>query len=354
MTRVPRYLEMPDEPLDLSGFGTRLAARHVFESDDVEAVNAALAAGRPLLVRGEPGAGKSQLARAAAVGLGRAFVASVIDARTEGRDLQWTFDAVRRLADAQLRGADPELWREREAQRYPEAEEDAEKDEAKDGAKDGAKDKALDDDLHELRYTEPGPLWWAFDWHGATRQARRSRAPVPVIPEGCSADQGTVVLLDEIDKADSSVPNALLGCLGDGQFPAPGGVTVSCGDIEPLVVVTTNEERSLPDAFLRRCLVHQMRLPRDEKKLTRWLVQRGRAHFGDRLDDETFDRAAGMLWKDRQAMLRADLAPPGGAEYLDLLRILVERAEGNAERQEELLKVVAGFALSKHPTEARD
>jgi len=333
MTRVPRYLELPDEPLDLSGFDPRFRARHVFEPKDVEAVNAALAAGRPLLVRGEPGAGKSQLARAAAVGLGRAFVASVIDARTEGRDLQWTFDAVRRLADAQLRGADPELWRKREAQRNPEGEME---------------------DLDELFYTEPGPLWWAFNWSGAAKQAKRSRAPEPVLPDECSPDRGTVVLLDEIDKADSSVPNALLGCLGDGYFPAPGGTTVECGKIEPLVVVTTNEERSLPDAFLRRCLVHQMRLPRKQENLTAWLVKRGRAHFGDRLDEGIYQDVAALLWKDRQTMLRAGLAPPGGAEYLDLLRILVERAEDDPKRQDELLDVVAGFALKKHPTEERD
>jgi len=334
MTRVPRYLQLPKKPLDLSGFGSRIPAFHVFEPEDVEAVNAALAAGRPLLVRGEPGVGKSQLARAAAVGLGRAFVAEVIDARTEGRDLQWTFDAVQRLADAQLRGADPETWRKR--------------------ARSNEEDDDPDDDLDEKRYVRPGPLWWAFDWQDAVKQAKHSGATVPPQPPDCSPEHGAVVLLDEIDKADSSVPNALLGCLGDGIFNAPGGVTVSCGAIEPLVVVTTNEERSLPDAFLRRCLVHQMRLPRDEQGLFEWLVKRGRAHFGDRVAQDVMTKAAKLLWTDRQAMLHARLAPPGGAEYLDLLRILDQRAEKDTDRQMELLEVVGGFVLRKHPIEERD
>lgn len=327
MTRVPHYLDLPDAPLDLSGFGSRIPARHVFEPEDVEAINAALAAGRPLLVRGEPGAGKSQLARAAAVALGRAFVVEVIDARTEGKDLQWTFDAVQRLADAQVLGADPKAFRERTG----------------------------GDRLDEKRYTAPGPLWWAFEWQGAADQAKRSDTVTPPLPPQCSPDHGVVVLLDEIDKADSSVPNALLGSLADGLFTAPGGRTIQCGTIEPLVVVTTNEERSLPDAFLRRCLVHQMRLPRDEQGLFEWLVKRGRAHFGDRLDEEILGRAATLLWEDRRRMLEAGLAPPGGAEYLDLLRVLAERAVGDLERQKVLLGAVSGFVLRKHPLdEGRD
>lgn len=71
----------------------------------IDAVDAAIAAQRPLLVRGEPGIGKSQLARAAAKQLGRMFVGRVVDARTESSDLLWHYDAVARLADAQLAGA---------------------------------------------------------------------------------------------------------------------------------------------------------------------------------------------------------------------------------------------------------
>lgn len=336
MTTAPRYLPFPAPDLKLPGPGSRRPAFHVFEKQDVEAVNAALAAGRPLLVRGEPGAGKSQLARAAAVGLKRAFVSEVIDARTEGRDLLWSFDAVRRLADAQVHGA----WQRSEDL----GDEKAGKVVGKKG------DAATEDTLDERNYVAPGPLWWAFDWSGAVGQAGRARVVVPPVAKGCDPANGVVVLLDEIDKADSSVPNGLLGSLGDGRFVAHGK-EVSCTGVEPLVVVTTNEERSLPDAFLRRCIVHHMRLPTDKQGLFEWLIRRGRAHFQD-LDDEVLGRAAELLWEDRRRFLEMRLAAPGGAEYLDLLRIVAEREEEKAG-QLELLKVVADFVLKKHPVEGR-
>jgi hypothetical protein len=78
---------------------------HRFDEESAWAVRAALAAQRPLLVRGEPGSGKSQLARAAAEALGRLFVAEVVHARSESQDLQWRFDALGRLGDAQAMGA---------------------------------------------------------------------------------------------------------------------------------------------------------------------------------------------------------------------------------------------------------
>ncbi|HND55495.1 MAG TPA: AAA family ATPase, partial [Pirellulaceae bacterium] len=79
--------------------------RHVFDSASIAAVNGALAANRPLLVSGEPGVGKSQLAAAVAAELGRPFVSLTANSRTEVSDLLWRFDAVARLAEAQLCGA---------------------------------------------------------------------------------------------------------------------------------------------------------------------------------------------------------------------------------------------------------
>src|SRR5262249_42662553 len=75
---------------------------HLFEDDDKMAILAALAAERPLLVRGEPGVGKTQLVAAAAAVLGRPFLPRVVDSRTEARDLLWEFDAIMRLAEAQI------------------------------------------------------------------------------------------------------------------------------------------------------------------------------------------------------------------------------------------------------------
>ena len=78
---------------------------HLFDQKDIDALAAAEASRRPLLVRGEPGVGKSQLAVAAAVALKRGFVQRVVDIRTEPQDLLWRYDAVARLADAQMLGA---------------------------------------------------------------------------------------------------------------------------------------------------------------------------------------------------------------------------------------------------------
>ncbi len=297
--------------------------RHLFERRELDAVNAALAAGRPLLVRGEPGSGKSQLARAAAKALGRAFVAKVIDARTEARDLLWTFDAVRRLADAQVLSAR--------------------------GARDA---EAVEKELEELRYVTPGPLWWAFEWSGAVAPAEGIAVVPPPQMADVSPDNGVVVLLDEIDKADSSVPNGLLDALGQGGFDGPARLRIECGLTPPLVVVTTNEERALPDAFLRRCLVLQLKLSRDQASLIEWLKRRGRAHFGpEELGDAVVAKAAEMLAEDRERLSRQGLTPPGAAEYLDLLRA-VARSQRPAGEQLELLERVGEFALRKHPEDA--
>lgn len=193
--------------------------------------------------------------------------------------------------------------------------------------------------LDEGRYVSPGPLWWGFEWQGAACQAERVGAPFPP----------GVVLLDEIDKADSSVPKDLLECLGNRQFAGPSGTVVRCGAVPPLVVVTTNEERSLPDAFLRRCLVLQMGLPRGEMDLLDWLKRRGRAHFGrDQVEDAVLDRAAAMLAEDRSRAQRRSLSPPGGAEYFDLLRSLCYLGESEDHRLQ-LLEEIGEFALRKHP-----
>lgn len=328
MSSVPRFLDYSPDPLDLGDEGRRFPRRHVFEEPDVHAVNAALAAGRPLLLRGKPGTGKSQLALAAAVGLGRAFVSQVIDARAESRDLLWRFDAVRRLADAQAASATQEARRKRQGE----------------AGDDG-------DWLHERYYTAPGPLWWAFNWPSATSQAKRAGVEVPVPRRGCSPENGVVVLLDEIDKADSSVPNGLLGVLGDGEFEVPGVEHVECQGVEPLVVITTNEERSLPDAFLRRCAVHHLALDRDRQKLFEWLLRLGRAHF-DELADEVLSEAAEMTLDDRAECLREEVHPPGGAEYLDLLRVVAERAESTEEAKEHLA-IARRFLLRKHPGQER-
>lgn len=303
-----------------AGEGEPQTLRHRFADRELDAINAALAAGRPLLVRGEPGVGKSQLALAAARGLGRALVSKVIDARSEARDLFWHFDAVRRLADAQVLAARKVIEGE-----------------------------AVERELDELRYVSPGPLWWGFDWAGAHAPREGVTCQPPSQAAGADPSHGVVVLLDEIDKADSSVPNGLLEALGHGAFDGPAGLRIACEGISPLVVVTSNEERSLPDAFLRRCLVLHLRVPKERHDLIAWLEHRGRGHFSpEQLGDAVLRRAAELLADDRREIARQGLAPPGGAEYLDLLRV-VARSSDDGDEQEQHLRRIAEFVLRKHP-----
>jgi MoxR-like ATPase len=315
------FLDLPDgASIRLRPRGGLSASVHVIEEDSVLAINAALATGRPLLVRGEPGTGKSQLARAAAEALGRAFVPHVVDARTETRDLLWTVDAVARLAKAQIMGA--------------------------------LRDVAdIEKSIDVLRFTHPGPLWWAFDWASAREQAGLCGAQEPATPEGWVLEHGAVVLVDEIDKADASVPNGLLDALGHGRFDVPGREAVTVNAVlSPLVVITTNEERALPDAFLRRCFVLHLGLPDDPVRLRQTLTARGRAHFPV-CADSVLVRAAELLANDRDALRLQDLAPPGLAEYIDLVRAVTEQRREEVE-QLGLLDRIAKFALQKHPPEA--
>ena len=295
---------------------------HVIDKRTILALNAALATQRPLLVRGEPGIGKSQLARAAAVLLGRTFLTHAVDARTETRDLLWTLDAVARLATAQLMSALQEAQKADVLER-----------------------------VHMLNFVKPGPLWWAFDWQDAENQARRANATIPLSPADWTPDLGSVVLIDEIDKADASVPNGLLDALGHGRFDVEGRAPVTMNAARlPLVIMTTNEERAMPDAFLRRCVVLHLELPRETDKLIVELMIRGRAHFGKTIDSVLLE-AAKQLAQDREKHQQQDLAPPGLAEYIDLVRAVTEQCPGNEKEQLELLREIKSFMYEKHPQE---
>jgi len=296
---------------------------HVIDKKSILAINAALATQRPLLVRGEPGIGKSQLARAAAVLLGRSFLTHAVDARTETRDLLWTLDAVARLATAQLMSALHDVKRD-----------------------------DVMDRVHVLKFVKPGPLWWAFDWKDAADQARDAKVTVPQAPEGWTAEAGSVVLIDEIDKADASVPNGLLDALGHGRFDVEGRSPVVMNTARlPLVIMTTNEERAMPDAFLRRCVVLHLGLPNDTDKLIEELMVRGRAHFGKTVDT-VLREAARQLASDRDKHRQQDLAPPGLAEYIDLVRAVTQQCPGNEKAQLDLLAEIKSFMYEKHPKES--
>lgn len=287
-------------------------AHHRWSEPERDALLLALAADRPLLVRGEPGTGKTQLARAAAARLGWMLHSVVIHPRYEPTDLLYEFDAVRRLSDAQLQRED-----------------------------------ALKDDIH---YWRPGPVWRALNWADAHTLPSMTGADGP----SATAPAGHVLLIDEIDKADSDLPNSLLEVLGQRGFriPALGNRWVGPdGGALPLVVITTNEERELPAAFLRRCIVLNLEAEADYRP---WLIDRGLAHHGDhapagrRLDLQVLQQAADRLVDDRAAIELAGLQPPGPAEYLDLLGALLELAPGDTAEQLRLLDRLARYAYRKH------
>ncbi len=334
-----------DHVVDLAAGDDRLKPRHRFEPRQLKAINAALAAFRPLLVRGEPGIGKSQLARAAAKALERAFVQHVVDARTESRDLLWHFDAIDRLAEAQVMGAlqigclpiqthDPADDTDPTEQTL----------------------KAVRRRLVIKKFLHPRALWWAFDWGNAKTQAESVGADAPQQRDGGDPAKGCVVLIDEIDKAESDVPNGLLEALGVGRF-TPQGYTepVEAKGPPPLVIITTNEERALPDAFIRRCLVLHLKLPKARDALIAKLIERGQTHFGDDATRTVLEKAAELLADDRAAADQRHWRPlPGQAEYLDLVRAVITQSNGDRRRQNRLIDQVAEFVLKKHSEAARE
>lgn len=195
---------------------------YVYDESLILAVNVALVTGRPLLLRGRPGTGKSSVARNIAWHLKRRFYPTTVSSRTQARDLLWTVDDVARLSDAT--------------------------------SEEGARPRQ--------NYVVPGVLWWAFQPETAvTRGLGQDNAETLTDPnEGTPGAASAVVLLDEIDKADPDVPNDLLEPLGLYRFRTLQNKTVEAGT-PPLIVITTNEERELPKAFLRRCVVHVLPQP---------------------------------------------------------------------------------------------
>jgi MoxR-like ATPase len=309
--------------VELDALGHLPKHRHLFESREVWAIKAALGARRPLLIRGEPGTGKSELARAAAEVLHRPLVPEVISSRTEPADLHWKFDAVARLGQAQLLGVT------------------------------GAQDRL--DSLKQELFLSPGSLWWVFNWDQAEAQYNaasvKGARPRPAKPEwNWTSKVGTVLLIDEIDKADPDLPNGLLESLGNGEFNVPhqqDSVRCSQTNAPPLVIITTNEERELPAAFVRRCLVLKLALPLGDA-LKPWLMARGQAHFGERIAKDVYERAAKLLVEEREAQGSDELVRPGQAEYLDLLRAVLDVATEDHVLQDAVLTELSGYALRKN------
>src|SRR4029453_12611021 len=127
--------------------------------------------------------------------------------------------------------------------------------------------QTIERELAVTNFVHPGPLWWAFDADSA-QKVSSDRTPPGSLHNKTWQKNGWVVLIDEIDKAESDVPNGLLEAFGAGQFmPLGYDQPIIIRGVPPLIMLTTNEERVLPDAFLRRCLVLHLILPRDDEAL---------------------------------------------------------------------------------------
>lgn len=267
---------------------------YLFPREALIALDVALATKRPLLVAGPPGCGKSRLAEAMAALLGWSFVHQTITSRTRLEQLTVEVDQLRRLNDAQL---------------------------------------AARSDQHALarrdeEYYNPGAFWWAFDAASARRRglpdslpAPRSEPRFPGVERLAKDDQpaGTVLLLDEIDKAEPDLPNDLLEPLDRGSFGLPDGRTLYADPQRRwLTIITTNGERDLPAAFARRCATLLLDAPAYER-----LREIADVH-APKVDQALVEKIARRVIDLREELQDSGRRPPSTSEFLDAVRACQE------------------------------
>jgi MoxR-like ATPase len=288
----PQNQLLPPTGIPAAGRDLRDGSFYVFtepvdRDPTVLVVKVALATGRPLLLSGAPGSGKSSLAAFVARTMNWNYFEQVITSRTRAQDLMWGFDAVRRLRDAQARSEVEEL----------------------------------------ASYIEPHVLWWTFNPLDALRRGRSAR---PESDTRFAADDDgqhygvlrdylhpSVVLLDEIDKADPDVPNDLLVALGSQRFRVEETGHEVKSEMTPLVIITSNNERALPAAFLRRCIVHWLEPPDANR-----LVEIANQHFPEEQGQrqELFKQLAVKVVEMRDEAAERGGPKPSTPEYLDAVR----------------------------------
>ncbi len=239
---------------------------YVATDDLTMAVNAAVTLERPILVKGEPGTGKTQLAIEVAESLGKPLFEWHIKSTTKAQQGLFEYDAVARLRDSQLG----------------------------------------DDRVHDIsNYIVRGKIWEAFE-----------------------SDVQPVLLIDEVDKADIEFPNDLLQELDRMEFYVYETQKLIKATHRPIIVITSNNEKELPDAFLRRCFFHYIKFP--EQETMERIVD---VHFPN-LKKDLLSEALNAFYKVRD--VPGLKKKPSTSELLDWIRLLlaedippeVLRAEG--------------------------
>ena len=225
---------------------------YIADEDLLTAVNAAITLERPLLIKGEPGTGKTRLAEEVAQALGRELIVWPVKSTTKAQHGLYEYDAVSRLRDAQL-----------------------------------GEPRASDIGSYIVR----GRLWEAFE-----------------------AATAPVLLIDEIDKADIEFPNDLLRELDQMEFFVHETKTLVKARQRPIIFITSNNEKELPDAFLRRCFFHYIRFP---DRAT--LAQIVNAHYPDLRETLLAEALEVFLGLREAPSLRKK---PSTSELLDWMRLL--------------------------------
>lgn len=227
--------------------------RYIATNDLRLAVNAALTLERPLLLKGEPGTGKTLLAEEVAAALGRPLLQWHIKSTTKAQQGLYEYDAVSRLRDSQLG----------------------------------------DERVHHIaNYIVKGALWDAFE-----------------------SDEPSVLLIDEIDKADIEFPNDLLREIDKMEFHVYETQQTIRAKHRPLIIITSNNEKELPDAFLRRCFFHYIRFPEPQT-----LSEIVSVHF-PQLNTELLEAALSSFYALRNAP--GLKKKPSTSEFLDWLALLL-------------------------------